>query len=88
MKQRKCDRRSPPRAAIAPMLWSARALILVIHYVCMSLGVDAGACPACIGRGSLRCNARAAGVLSTAPEPPGLPTRGVLGGYGRPWRRE
>ena len=35
VKQRKCDRRSPPRAAIAPVLWSARAFILVIHYVCM-----------------------------------------------------
>ena len=38
MKQRKCDRRSPPRAVIAPVLWSARALILVIHYYLVCTG--------------------------------------------------
>ena len=29
--ERKCDRRTPPRAVIALVLWSARAFILVIH---------------------------------------------------------
>ena len=45
VKQRKCDHRSPPRAVVAPRLWSARALILVIHYVCMYVctGVVRGA---------------------------------------------
>ncbi len=70
------------------MLQLLLLLLLFIFFFTSSLGVDAGACPARIGRGSLRCNARAAGVLLTAPEPPGLPTRGVLGGYGRLWRRE
>ena len=59
-----------------------------IFFFTSSLGVDAGTCPARIGRGSQRCSARAAGVMPTAPEPPGLPTRGALGGYGRLWRRE
>ena len=35
MKQRKCDHRSPPRAVVAPRLWSARALLNPGNPLCM-----------------------------------------------------
>ena len=59
-----------------------------IFFSTSSLDEDTGARPARSGRSSLRCRARAAEVRAAAAEPPGLPTRGALGGYGRLWRRE